>query len=281
MTMWEAPLVLELKVLALLLAMAPFPLPEAAPETGNASASSAHVRLPDPPPVPVLERVPGTLSLPAPAGSGAVVSLELVDPGLPVGEGRLIRQLVPALPGETSLPFELPVRSVQFAAGRTYLLRAALIGSGGERLASIEQAAVLPVATPLALTLAPVTIVRPAPPLEDTLWRLVAVGDTPARLPPGERGAYLLLFNGQLTGDSGCNKLMGTYRLDAQQAIGLGRLTTTRRACSPELMQQEGALLSAYSRVTRYRIEGETLELLDGQNVLVRFAVGPASGVPR
>jgi heat shock protein HslJ len=88
---------------------------------------------------------------------------------------------------------------------------------------------------------------------------------------PGEREAYLLLMDGLATGSSGCNKLMGPYTLGAAGVLRFGALASTRIACPPGLAAQEAALNDAFARTNAYRIEGETLSLLDGEQLLARF----------
>ena len=46
---------------------------------------------------------------------------------------------------------------------------------------------------------------------------------------------------------------------------------STRMACSPDLMAQENALHAAFARTTGYRIDGNALELIEGDAVLARF----------
>jgi heat shock protein HslJ len=65
---------------------------------------------------------------------------------------------------------------------------------------------------------------------------------------------------------------MGGYALVDPGTLRIGPLASTRMACPPEMMAQESALLDAFGHVTAYRIDGETLTLLNGDAVLARFA---------
>jgi heat shock protein HslJ/uncharacterized lipoprotein YbaY len=124
-------------------------------------------------------------------------------------------------------------------------------------------------ALPTAADAAPVA--DAAADLTDTYWKLAEVAGAPARTLPGEREAYLLLMDGLATGSSGCNKLMGPYTPGGAGVLRFGALASTRMACPPELAAQEAALNDAFARTSAYRIEGETLSLLDGGQLLARF----------
>ena len=107
--------------------------------------------------------------------------------------------------------------------------------------------------------------------LENTYWKLIAMGARPAQTQSGEREAYMLLLDGRVSASSGCNKLMGSYKHPAPSELHIGPLESTRMACLPGVMEQEAALLAVYARATRYRVSGETLDLMDADKVLARF----------
>jgi heat shock protein HslJ len=85
------------------------------------------------------------------------------------------------------------------------------------------------------------------------------------------------LADGTLSGDTGCNRFGGTY------AVGGDDLTvttgaTTRRACTDDVATvQEQALLTQLGEVRSARVDGPSLELLDGSGtVLLSLAAGPS-----
>ncbi len=84
--------------------------------------------------------------------------------------------------------------------------------------------------------------------------------------------------DGTLSGSAGCNTYNGTYALTGQ-AIAIGPLATTRKACEEPVMAQETAFLAALQAVTGYRINGEivTLTMPDGENVANAVTLIPAS----
>ncbi len=102
--------------------------------------------------------------------------------------------------------------------------------------------------------------------LAGTQWVLVALGDAPAL---GD-SALTLNFSadGRVSGDSGCNRFMGSYEADGPR-LTLSQLASTRRAClSDALNQQEQAYLQALQSIARYHVEQSQL-LLTTENGLV------------
>ncbi len=200
----------------------------------------------------------------------ALLTVELIDTTLDARGGRLARLALATRGRQVPLAFELPVYSADLDVARQYQIRATLI-SGGELLFAGVQA--LPGQAPhrLSLRLTRAGEQRLGVSLEDTYWKLVEVGGQAARAQPGEREAHLLLLDGLASGGSGCNKLMGRYTLGSRGQLTVGPLASTRMACSPDLMAQENALHAAFARTTGYRIDGNALELIEGDAVLARF----------
>jgi heat shock protein HslJ len=110
------------------------------------------------------------------------------------------------------------------------------------------------------------------PPLEGTTWKLIDVGGAPAVVLPEDRQAHLLLTAAgrKLAGSTGCNRLAGSYETSAQ-GLRFGAIASTKMACAEPLMKQEQALAAALQTTTRYRVDGRTLELRDGERVLARL----------
>ncbi len=109
-------------------------------------------------------------------------------------------------------------------------------------------------------------------PLRGTIWKLVRMGDTPVAAVPKQRQAHLIFAADALrvSGSGGCNRVTGAFSLDGDR-LRFGRMASTRMAC-PDGMDQEKQLLEALERVTRYRICGSHLELLDATGaVSARF----------
>lgn len=113
---------------------------------------------------------------------------------------------------------------------------------------------------------------EPSSALIGTSWFVTAINDD--RIQGGGRDPQLQLRgDGRVAGTGGCNQLAGRYAVEGG-ALHFSDLTTTLMACAGTAMQQELALLNALRRVTAYRMDGETLELLVGSTPVVRLRAG-------
>lgn len=110
-------------------------------------------------------------------------------------------------------------------------------------------------------------------PLRGTRWTLQTLegvaqaqvaGGTPVQLVLGRDAK-------QLSGHTGCNRLMGRYK-QRGTLLTLSPLATTRMACAEPLMKQEQAVLTVLGQVDGYRIENRTLSLLQGEVVRATWA---------
>lgn len=203
----------------------------------------------------------------------ATLTVELLDVSKQdVKAEHLARLTLPVGSQQVPLAFELPFYPAAVQPAHRYALRATLGSSGGLLFTTAQHVPVLThgAGKQAQLVLQQVQL-TPSAALENTYWKLAEVGGRPAQTQPGEREAHLLLLDGRASGGSGCNKLMGSYTHSAPDTLRFGPVASTRMACPPEIMAQETALVTAFERATRYRIAGETLDLLDGDTVLARF----------
>ncbi|HEX7155123.1 MAG TPA: META domain-containing protein [Thermoanaerobaculia bacterium] len=69
-----------------------------------------------------------------------------------------------------------------------------------------------------------------------------------------------------VTGNTGCNQLSGTYTVEGD-ALTFGPLITTKRACLGANPEQE--FLRALEATRRWRVADHQLELLDGNGAVV------------
>jgi uncharacterized lipoprotein YbaY len=227
-------------------------------------------------PASPLERIDGKVSYPERGvlPDDATLTVELLD--VTRADGKVKRLARLSLPGggrQFPLAFELPYYPADIQAGHRYGVRAMLTSGGGELLyttAQHEEVMTRGAGKQVQLVLQQVKA-TPDAALENTYWKLIAMGARPAQTQPGEREAYMLLLDGRVSASSGCNKLMGSYTHPAPSELHIGPLESTRMACLPGVMEQEAALLAIYARATRYRVSGETLDLMDADKVLARF----------
>ncbi|HKE44266.1 MAG TPA: META domain-containing protein [Steroidobacteraceae bacterium] len=97
--------------------------------------------------------------------------------------------------------------------------------------------------------------------LENVQWTLVQLEGK--AIERGSRGAPTLTLSSKdkrLSGFAGCNRMIGSYELEGD-AIKFSGVATTRMACID--VTPEESLLRTLGYVTRWKVSGSTLELLD------------------
>src|SRR5690625_1665822 len=101
--------------------------------------------------------------------------------------------------------------------------------------------------------------------LQGARWELVTLnGQALAGSPWLE-----FLPDGRLAGSNGCNLLNGRYTLTGE-GVTIHDVATTRRACAPELMQQETRLNQRLADVRNFDFDDDgALRLSDGVNTLM------------
>jgi heat shock protein HslJ len=65
---------------------------------------------------------------------------------------------------------------------------------------------------------------------------------------------------GNIAGDASCNRFGGTCAIEGN-TIKTGPLRSTRRACEPEIMQQEQKFLALLAAATAWSMDGDDLIL--------------------
>jgi putative lipoprotein len=106
--------------------------------------------------------------------------------------------------------------------------------------------------------------------LENTYWKLVSLRGTPVQLTDKQREPHLILqqSNRRMVGSGGCNRLMGGYTHEGARLV-FSKAAGTMMACPQGVMGLERALLDTLSQVASWRIDGQQLELLDGQGTVL------------
>jgi uncharacterized lipoprotein YbaY/heat shock protein HslJ len=100
--------------------------------------------------------------------------------------------------------------------------------------------------------------------LTNTYWKILRLGDAELAVGEGRREPNLILRPDEerFTATVGCNQLVGGYT-HADEALSFGTTATTMMACEPPLDAWEARLGDLLARTAGYRIDGQTLELLD------------------
>ena len=101
--------------------------------------------------------------------------------------------------------------------------------------------------------------------LLNTYWKLTRLGEEVITTPAGVREVQFVLQseNQRVTGFSGCNRMMGSYVLDGDK-LKFDQMGGTLMACvGVRETELERKFLAIFPQVVGWKIEGETLRLLD------------------
>ncbi|CAH1043315.1 META domain-containing protein [Halomonas sp. TD01] len=118
--------------------------------------------------------------------------------------------------------------------------------------------------------------VKPDETLTNTYWKLVTLENQPITTADNYREPHLVLHEEKtrLAGSTGCNTLIGSYRVEGKR-IAFEQVGTTMMACPDTQMRNEQALLSTLQQVDAWQVNGGTLSLknANGKPVAVFEAV--------
>lgn len=108
--------------------------------------------------------------------------------------------------------------------------------------------------------------------LENTYWKLSEMNGMPVITPADSKEVHFILTKSdkqnQLKGFAGCNTLAGSYKTDGP-SISFTAITT-RMFCEGR-MEVENYLTKTLSETTSYKINGNVLELYQGETFLAKF----------
>jgi heat shock protein HslJ len=94
--------------------------------------------------------------------------------------------------------------------------------------------------------------------LPDSAWQVTTfAGQTPLADHPI---TFEFDSEGNIAGDGSCNRFGGSCKIEGNK-IEVGPLRSTRRACEPDIMQQEHKFLALLGTTTAWSIEGAALIL--------------------
>jgi heat shock protein HslJ len=107
--------------------------------------------------------------------------------------------------------------------------------------------------------------------LENTYWKLTLLNNQAIpHTKVNTREAYVILSQGNIKGNSSCNGLGGTYKLDGNKISFSDKgFMTTRMFCKGSV---EVEFLKALKQMYKYKLKGEYLEVFDKEDIrLARF----------
>ena len=111
------------------------------------------------------------------------------------------------------------------------------------------------------VTLADRKVAEPDLPLQGTRWTVDTIVDGEvASSTPATARASLVFDKDSVAVSAGCNSGSGSYQLSGN-TIRIGDIATTRKACEPEIMSLESAVLAALKGDVSYEIDSDRLIL--------------------
>jgi len=195
----------------------------------------------------------------------AVFEATLEDSSRADAKAEVIAQTRLESPGNVPIRFTIEYDPERIRDNRSYSVRARILVDGHLKFTTDQ---VYPVLTrghgsDVSLMLRMVLGTAAPAPLENTYWKLVALGDEPVTAHPNQKEAHLVLKPEQqrVTGSGGCNRFFSNYKLDGDK-LSFGQAGSTMMAC-PAGMDTEHKFLGTLARVSNWRISGQRLELLD------------------
>jgi heat shock protein HslJ/uncharacterized lipoprotein NlpE involved in copper resistance len=106
--------------------------------------------------------------------------------------------------------------------------------------------------------------------LTNTYWKILRLGD--AEIAAGEdRTEPSLTLNeseARVSATVGCNQMAGGFNVDGDRR-DFGPMVTTMMACQPPLDDWDRRLADVLGATTRWRIDGQALELLDAEGTVI------------
>jgi heat shock protein HslJ len=110
---------------------------------------------------------------------------------------------------------------------------------------------------------APPAETKTTAPLLDTHWKLTQLGELVIPMPQEAREIHFIMHSEsqRVAGFSGCNQMMGAYVLDGSE-LKFEQIGGTLMACVSN-MDLEPRFLRMFGKVASWKIDGQTLQLLD------------------
>ena len=150
---------------------------------------------------------------------------------------------------------------------RTLVVEAFGRAQPGQGCPPLQMAFTPMASSPMAADQNPTPAHRAQPTLRGTAWKLQALQapNGPTLINPPGRPPELLLATGseRLSGNSGCNRLLGGFQLAGDQ-LRFSQLVSTKMACAADVMAFEQQYQKALDQVRQWNIDKRSLLLQDG-----------------
>jgi putative lipoprotein len=210
----------------------------------------------------------------------AFIDIKVQDVSRQDAPAKTVAESIFAAEGkQVPIPFQISYNPSDINMAHTYLVRADINVDGKLMFTSTTAYPVLTQGAPSQVTMMLQQATEPAVPaataasgamLLGTRWVLAEVNGNAAQPGEGQSAHFELHKKEKLTGSTGCNNFTGSY-IASQGALQFMPGATTMKMCAPAVAQQEQAFLAALKATTAYKVDGSTLELLNGNQVLAKF----------
>lgn len=203
---------------------------------------------------------------------GAVLSVQLADVSLADAPAKIIGEQTIKPAGQVPISFEIKFDPSVIRSQMTYALQARITVDGKLMFISDVRHRLDP------LTDAPQTIMmkmvasasEPTASVFGQLWVVDYVDGIGAITAP--QATFRISEAGKAGGSGPCNTYFATAKVDGQ-AITIGEIGSTYKACAPEVMAEEKALFDALAKAASYKVDAGKLTIADkdGREIL-RFS---------
>lgn len=169
--------------------------------------------------------------------------------------------------GQVPIRFEIPYREADVHPSRRYGVRVRISEKGRLLYTSTQVHPVLTHGAGTALEMVQLQRVQaPAKPdrtLTNTYWKLTELNGAAVKVLPKRREPHMVLQTegDRVAGSGGCNRIMGSYRLEGK-SLSFGKVASTMMAC-PDGMDQERAFFQTLDQVRSWLVRSDSLDLVD------------------
>ena len=215
-------------------------------------------------------RVTGSLTYRqrVPLPSDARVSLSLWEQGAEISEGAFREESLSLNGRQVPVPFGVEIENWEEISTGLVRLEARILNAAGELLWTNNDGTVFskdagPVNLgSVVLSPEPRAVVS-IPQLAGNEWMVARLGDDP--LLQTTRATIRFGEDGRISGNASCNAYTGSFKLNAGM-LTIAPLALTRKACVPQLMEQEQAIISVLQTVSYVQIDESGLLVLENED---------------
>ena len=101
-------------------------------------------------------------------------------------------------------------------------------------------------------------------------WKLIEVNGQ--LVPVGSKAGFIVEADNKASGSTGCNRFTGNLKFASSNILEFSPIATTRMACPEDISNFETLFLEAMAAAKSWRIEADTLFLLNGSEVVAKLS---------